>query len=200
MWVLIPTDRTLLTPHCTYDRRPKFRPKTNSSSNTPPHQQKPAAQDFYPEPRVIVKWNVRGRRGPSAALDHYPGRRCRPVSPSNWQISSVLSDFTLVEDDCNPIIEVTNLAPVVIICESSRSYSTKRTRRQLLSVRIGPSLNLILSIFRKPRNSMASIEVLHKQFRDKILPSQENAKFRFQVWMSNNITFPPGEITARWIT
>jgi hypothetical protein len=129
-----------------------------------------------------------------------PGPLPRATTSTPVPISSVLSDFTLEEDDCNPINEITNLTPVVIICESSRSHSTKRIIRQLLSVPIGPSLGLILSIFRKPRNSMTFIEVLYTQFSDKILSSQENADFPFQVRLSDHITFPPDEITARWIT
>ena len=173
----------------------------NTWPNTPPRQKTGGSGHSYraTDNRALEGEEERmRRRGPSGPLDHYQGDDVGPRRRIHlWRVSSVLSDFTLEGDDCNPISEVINLTPVVIICDSSRSCSNKRIIRQLLSVRIESSLNLILSIFRKSRNSMTLIEILYTQFGDKILSSQENTEFAFQVRMFDNITFSHDEIMAR---
>ena len=54
------------------------------------------------------------------------------------------------------------MKPLVISCESSKSYSTRRIIRQLHGVAAEWPEDLILSIFRRPRDKTTYVEILSR--------------------------------------
>jgi hypothetical protein len=91
------------------------------------------------------------------------------------------------------------MTPIVIKCESTKSYSTRRIIRQIQSINVDWPHNIVLSIYRRPGNQITLIELLSQEFKDKILASQSTRPFPFQVTAVDNLTTPPNAQFARWL-
>src|SRR5208282_4215417 len=103
-----------------------------------------------------------------------------------------LSDFTMEEnEEVNSVEYFMSANPVVIRIESSKSFSIKRIVRHLQSVDAQWPNNLILSIFRIPRNRYTFIELLSAPYRDKILSSHRHTPFPFNVEAVSHVTTSP---------
>lgn len=111
-----------------------------------------------------------------------------------------LSDFTMKEDkEVNSVAYFMRANPVVIRIESSKSFSIKRIVRHLQCVNAQWPNNLILSIFRTPRNRHTFIELLSATYRDKILSSHRHTPFPFNVDAVSHVTTSPNETLSQWL-
>jgi len=107
-------------------------------------------------------------------------------------------DPYVVEED--PLIdELHAVKPGVLRVESSKTYSIRRIMRQLMSVPIGDTLGGILSIHRSTGSKITLLEIMHPEFRAKVLSSAQIEPFPFDISPTANITNNPNNTVCRWI-